>query len=68
MLSHISTKFKPIYVHVNVSNDPDPLLPIENEHPALNISLDCNQFDLLQIPESVYDFKNCNYINIINYL
>lgn len=55
-------------VHVNVFNDPDPLLPIDKHHPALNISLDCIQFDLLQVPESVYDFKNCNYIDIINFL
>jgi hypothetical protein len=34
-------------VHVNVSNDLDPLLPIDKHHPALNISLDCNLCDLL---------------------
>jgi len=55
-------------VHVNVSNDSDPLLPIDKHHPALNISFDCNQFDLLLVPKSFYDFKNCRYVNIINYL
>jgi len=53
-------------VHVNVSNEPnvpDPLLPIDKHHPSLNVSLDCNQFDLPQVSESVYDFKNCNFNN-----
>jgi hypothetical protein len=66
--NNVSLDLLLLNVHVNVPNDPDLLLPIDKHHPALNISLDCNKFDLLQVSDLVYDFKNCNYINFIYFL
>jgi len=34
--------------HLNVFNDPDPLLPLDKHHPALNVTIDYNQFNLLK--------------------
>jgi len=55
-------------VHLNVSNDPDPLLPLDKHHPALNVTIDYNQFNLLKQTDFFYDFKCCNYIDIVKFL
>jgi len=55
-------------VHLNVSKDPDPLLPLDKHHPALNVTIDYNQFNLLKPTNCFYDFKHCNYINIVKFL
>jgi hypothetical protein len=33
-------------VHLNISNDPEPLLPLDKHHPAFNVTIDYNQFNL----------------------
>jgi len=53
--------------HLNVSNDPDPLLPLDKHHPALNVTIDYNQFNLLKPTDCFYDFKHCNYIDIVKF-
>lgn len=55
-------------VDVNVSNNPDLILSIDKHHPALNVSLNCNTFEILPVYESYYyDLKNCDFVNIIKY-
>lgn len=49
-------------IHLSVSNEPDPLLPIDKHHPALNITLKYEQFNILS---TTYDLKNCNYVKIV---
>jgi len=57
-------------VHLCITNDPDPLVPIDKHHPALNISLNCNQFNILpvHIDNFNHDFVNCDYSNILKYI
>lgn len=56
-------------IHLFVLNDPDPLLPIDKHHPALNISLKYEQFNTLStLNNIIYDFKNCDYIRIVKYI
>jgi len=53
-------------VHITVTNDPDPLLPIDIHHPALNISLNCDHYDfLIAKHDLIYDYYNCDYIKIV---
>ena len=55
-------------IHLFVTNDPDLLLPIDNHHPALNISLKYEQFNILSTQyDIIYDFKNCDYIRILRH-
>lgn len=54
--------------HLNVFNDPDPLLPLDKHHPALNVTIDYNQFNVLKLTDCYYDFKHCNYIDIVKFL
>jgi hypothetical protein len=55
-------------IYACVSNDPDPLLSIDEHYPPINVSLYYNQFNIPPVSKSFYDFKNCNYLNIIKYL
>lgn len=52
--------------HLVVSNDYDPLLPLDKHHPALIITINCCTFNLLVSPNYYYDFNNCNYTNLLN--
>lgn len=52
-------------IHIIESNDPDQLLFLDNHHPTFNIFLNGQQFNLLKTIDNFYDFKNCNYINIV---
>lgn len=54
-------------VHV-ICYDFDPLLPINKHHQALNISLNCNQFNVLSVDDIIYDLKNCDYTKIVKYI
>ncbi|KAL4107986.1 hypothetical protein QTP88_018251 [Uroleucon formosanum] len=56
-------------IHLSVSNEPDPLLPIDKHHPALNITLKYEQFSILSTTyDIIYDFKNCDYVKIVKYI
>lgn len=56
-------------IHLSVSNEPDPLLPIDKHHPALNITLKYEQFNILSTTyDIIYDFKNCDYVKIVKYI
>lgn len=55
-------------IHLNVSNDPDPLLPLNKHHPVLNVTMDYNQFNILKPTYCFYDLKYCNYIGIVKFL
>jgi len=48
--------------------EPDPLLPLDEHHPALNITIDYNQFNLLMSTDCFYDFKHYCYIGIVKFL
>jgi len=37
-------------IHLSIFNEPYPLLPIDKHHPALNISLKYEQFNILSTP------------------
>lgn len=43
-------------IHIAVSNDPDPLLPTDKHHPALNVSLNYSQFNILPTHNLINDF------------
>lgn len=52
--------------HITVSNDPDSLLPIDLHHPALNISLNFDHYDILIANHDlIYDFNNCDYTKVV---
>ncbi|KAF0748723.1 Reverse transcriptase domain-containing protein [Aphis craccivora] len=55
--------------HITVSNDPDPLLPIDTHHPALNTSLNCDHYDTLTtVNDLIYDFNYCDYVKIVKFI
>lgn len=43
-------------------------MPVDKYHPPLNLSLNCNQFNILPINNVIHDFKNCNFNNIIKFI
>lgn len=48
--------------------DSDLLLSIDKHHSGHNGTLDCNQFVTLHVHNFVYNFKSCDYTNIVRFI
>lgn len=46
---------------------PDPLLSINKYHPPLNITLNCNHFNILPVNNVIHDFKTFKYNNNVKF-
>lgn len=51
--------------HVITTVDPNPSLHIDKRHPPLNKMLSCNEIYILPVNIRIYNFENCDNVNII---
>lgn len=54
--------------HIVVTVDPDLLFHIDRNHPALNVMLNCNQFDILFVSNLINTLINCDYVNTVQFI